>query len=411
MSIPKSSPMGASYIQCKALKGKRFYAASLTKPAEKVQLLSIANGESQAPLGIGASYASSSDGKDYLLWISGSTLFAQQFDAHKVQLIGAPRSLADRVAMTRAGGNVLLYSSFIPLRQFKWLDRTGTGAGLLGEPSSYVFIRISPDGRQVATIRTGTNNPDIWLVETERGVASRLTSGRGIHISPVWSPDGRTILFSGSTPFNIFRIPLDRAAVEERITESPNRQTVSDWSHDGHFIIYQEAAADTGYDLWVLAVTPEGRPAAGATPRPYIGAPFDQTQARFSPDDRWVAYQSDESGRLEVYVQAFPEPRKKFQISTASGMFPQWKSDGRELFYLSTDGKLMSVRLNLGADSQEVSVPHELFPLVSNFAGIDPYVAAPDGQRFLTTVPESGPEPLNVIVNWPSLLKKEATPQ
>jgi hypothetical protein len=193
--------------------------------------------------------------------------------------------------------------------------------------------------------------------------------------------------------------------------ESPNRQTVSDWSHDGHFTIYQEAAADTGYDLWVLEVTPEGRPAAGAKPRPYIRARFDQTLARFSPDDRWVVYQSDESGRFEVYVQAFPEPREKFPISNGGGMFPQRKSDGRELFYLSTDGKLMSVRLNLGADSLEASVPHALFPLPPDFAGITPYAVAPDGQRFLTTVTEDRPEPLNVIVNWPSLLKKEALTQ
>jgi hypothetical protein len=303
----------------------------------------------------------------------------------------------------------LLYGSSLPARQFKWFDRTGKNIGALGAPNAnaYVFARISPDTRRVVTIRSGSN-ADVWVLETERGVANGLTSGQGIHISPIWSPDGRTILFGFGAPFNIFRMSADGSGSKERVTQSPNRQTMYDWSHDGRFVIYQETAPDTGIDLWTLAVTPEGRPAPGSNPRPYLRVPFDQTQARFSSDDRWVAYQSDESGQFEIYVQAFPEPHEKFPISTGGGTFPEWGPSGSELYYVSKDGKLMSVKLKLAANKLEADPPHELFPMPAGFAGISPYEAARDGQRFLVGVTENGADPLNVVVNWPSLLKTDA---
>jgi Tol biopolymer transport system component len=406
---PQVIPGGRFLYTVQSLDGQTIFAASLTKPADKIGVLSVGRGESNTP-GTGAWYGSGSDGNDYLFWIRGWRLFAQQFEARKVQLIGEPRSLADHVGMARAASRVLLYSSFAPLRQFKWFDRKGTEIGVLGEPKPYVFARISPDGRRVATIHAGSN-PDIWLLEVGRGVASRLTAGRGFHISPVWSPDGRTFLFSSGTPFNIFRISSDGAGGEERVTESPNRQTVTDWSHDGRFILYQEAAPQTGYDLWSLAVTREGLLGPGAQPRPYIRAPFDQMQARFSPDDRWIAYQSDESGTPEIYMQTFPEPHEKIRISTGGGRLPQWGAGGRELFYSSRDGKLMSVALKLGANSAEAALPRELFAMPAGIAGSGSYEATPDGQRFLINDMLESTEPLNVIVNWTALLKQGSAAQ
>jgi Tol biopolymer transport system component len=240
-----------------------------------------------------------------------------------------------------------------PARQFQWLDRAGRQIGVLGEPGDYVFCRISPDGRRIATVRAGP--ADIWLLETARGVANRLTS-RGIHISPLWSPDGRTILFGSGSPLNLFRISAEGSGGEERVSKSEDRQVPSDWSKDGRLILYFETAADapdTGMDLWTLEVTPEGKPQPGAKPRPYIRAPFNQTLGRFSSDMKLVAYQSDESGRPEVYVQSFPETRDKVRISTAGGRNPEWGPDGRELFYVSLDGKLMAVAMKLGPRSVE----------------------------------------------------------
>jgi serine/threonine-protein kinase len=176
------------------------YAAMVRDPLQRVRLLSSTSSLS------GASYVRGDDGKDYLFWIRGTTLVGQQFDIDKLQLRGDSFSVADPAAAVSVSSKVLLYAPSFPARQFQWVDRAGRQVGILGEPGEYVFNRISPDGRHMVTVRAGP--ADIWLLETARGVASRLTS-RGIHISPLWSPDGRTILFSTGTPFNF--IPNFRA--------------------------------------------------------------------------------------------------------------------------------------------------------------------------------------------------------
>jgi serine/threonine-protein kinase len=374
------------------------YAASLAKPTERVRLLANASE---------GRYAQGADGEDYLLWIRDRTLMVQRFNAEKLGLIGEPHTLADPATMANSGSQVLLYGSSIGLRQFKWFDRKGNQLGVLGEPGPWAFNRLSPDARRLATIRAGSPS-DIWLLETARGIGNRLTSGPGTHIVPTWSPDGRTILYAFGSPFNLFRIASDGAGGEERVTTSPDSQRVHDWSRDGRFVIYDENAPDTGADLWVLKVTPEGRSLPGAKPWPFIRERFDQTAARFSPDTNWVAYHSDESGQFEVYVRSFPDPREKVRISTRGGVNPQWGPGVRELFYLSRD-KLMAVTLKPAGTSLEPSLPRELFPLPTGFgvAG-SPYEAAPDGQRFVISDIAASPEPLTVIVNWPALLKKGA---
>jgi Tol biopolymer transport system component len=293
------------------------------------------------------------------------------------------------------------------MRQFKWLDRSGNEVGLLGEPGPWAFMRFSPDRRRVATFRAGSNL-GIWLMEKDRGLATRLTSTPGLN--PIWSPDGRTILFSRNA---IYRIAADGTGTEERVTQPTSSQSLDDWSRDGRFIIYSEVAPDTGRDLWVLPVTPEGIASPGAKPWPFVRERFEQGQARFSPDSRWVAYQSDESGQFEVYIRSFPEPGEKRRISTGGGVYPQWGPSGQELFYLSRDGKLMVAPLKGGRTSLEASLPRELFALPASLGGLGlngprPYEVAPDGQHFLASDIAAGPEPLTVIVNWQALLKKGA---
>jgi Tol biopolymer transport system component len=373
------------------------HVASLAKPADRVRL--VANASE-------GRYAAGPNGEGYLLWIRNQTLVAQRFDTGRLQLIGEPHSLVSPAAMASAGSQVLLYGSSIALLQLKWLDRKGTETGFLGEPGTWVFNRVSPDGRRVVTVRAG-DTADVWLLETDRGVPSRLTYGPTAHLRPLWAPNGRTILFSLGPSFNMFRLSLAGGGSEERVTESPVRQLPLDWSRDGRFVLYTEAGPDTGLDLWVLPVTSEGRVSPGGKPWPFVRERFDQTEARFSPDGRWVAYQSDESGRNEVYVRSFPEPREKLRISTGGGLFPGWGTGGMELFYQSLDGKLMGVALRPARTTLEASLPRGLFSLPTGLPAPNIYEVAPDGQHFLAGDLAAGREPLNVIVNWPALLKKK----
>ena len=170
-------------------------------------------------------------------------------------------------------------------------------------------------------------------------------------------------------------------------------------------------ASGTNRDLWVLPVTPDGKADPAGQPRPYLLTPFNERYGRFSPEPspRWVTYDSDESGRYEVYIQTYPEPKGKWQISTGGGQYPAWSPDGREIFYVSAASKLMSVKLRVDADVVAPSTPVALFEVDDQGFSAPPYAVAPDGKRFLVRVPvESGGQPLEVILNWPALLKKSA---
>jgi Tol biopolymer transport system component len=387
------------------------YLASLSKPGERVRVLTTDTN---------ALYAAGGDGKSYLLWLRGGTLVAQEFDQVAGRLAGEPQRVADPVAKVGLVGEmnvavsagVVLYSAFNTFNQFIWLDRAGKPLGVVGEPAQYSTFRLSPDGRRVVASRDRPGATDLWLLEVGRGVAGRFTSNSSINHFPVWSPDGQTIVFDSGAPRNLFRKESSGIGNEQRLVQSPNPQYATDWSRDGRFVLYYEVTTGTQRDLGVLAVTPQGKPAPDATPRPYLRTPFNESWGRFSPEapPRWVAYQSDATGRYEVYIQAFPEARGEIRISTGGGQYPQWGAGGRELFYLSPDNKVMVVSLKLGADSADPSTPRELFPLPTLDVGLSPYDTAPDGQRFLVraTPGQAAAQPLTVIVNWPALLKKGA---
>jgi Tol biopolymer transport system component len=245
-------------------------------------------------------------------------------------------------------------------------------------------------------------------VDAERGLSSRFTASIFAN-NPVWSPDGRTLLFQSCCPINIFRKDVDSSSREQRVMESDHRQYPEDWSRDGRRMLYRDNTAGTGWDLWTLPVTLEGKP--DGEPKPYLRTPFSEWSGRFSPEPnpRWMAYQSDESGRDEIYIQAFPEARGKRKISTGGGRFPHWGPGGRELFYVSLDGKLMAVSLRLAGDALEPSSARELFAVPAAEGGVGVYDVSPDGQRFLVAQPQQASQGLTVIVNWPALLKKGAS--
>lgn len=404
ISHPRPLPGGRFLFHVAADKPENtgIFVASIANPAERTRVLTA------------APYAFYAGG--HLLWPKGSTLMAQPFDAATLQLSGEPQPIASPLNPTpspASAGGLLVYRSEETLRksQLTWFDHAGKASGTLGQLESISWFRLSPDGRRVvATHGNVATRGGLWTSDVDRNAWSRFTfQAEGASV-PIWSPDSRQIVFISGQPGNMYSKPANGAGTETRITNSPTRQWPTDWSRDGRFILYYELAPGTQRDLWILPVSPDGKPEL-AKARPYLNTKANEYVAKFSPEPspRWVAYRSDESGRDEVYIQAFPDPRGKWQISNGGGGYPEWSPNGRELYYVSLDAKLMAVSLQINADSIQPSAPRELFQLPEDDSGSSPYAVAPDGKRFLvrTTVNQES-KPLEVIANWPALLKSVA---
>ena len=392
------------------------YAARLARPDERIKLVaSEANGL----------YAALPDGKEYLLWLRGETLLAQEFKAAAFKLVGEPHVVADPVSKIQGNlgsmnasignGGMLLYNAFGTTNQlFTWFDRNGKPLGTVGDPDGYSTFRLSPDARRAIASRHRSDSNDLFLLDMATHLSSRFTLNSSFNVFPIWSPNGRTILFTATR--SLFRKDSDGAGNEQPVIPSQNPQYANDWSVDGSMVLFEEIAPGTQADLWSLRVTPDGKALPSGSrndpnPRPYLRTPFNEVNGHFSPEPspRWVAYESDESGPFEVYIAAFPDPRNKIRISTGGGQNPQWGAKGRELFYVAPGNKLMAVSLKLAPDSVEPSAPRELFVLpILEITHVSPYDAAPDGQRFLVRATPQASQPLTVIVNWPALLKNGA---
>jgi hypothetical protein len=387
------------------------YAALLSKPGERTKLVTTESKVMYAPC-IG--------GKGYLLWMRGGALVAQEFDPIKLTVSGDPQEVAPALIGTAQGElhatasatGLLMYGAFGELTQLAWWSWEGRPLKEVGDPMDGIaMFRPAPDERHIAVQRPTGEVHDLWLLDTDRGVTTRFTADRTLSTQPVWSPDGRMILFTHLGSSAILRKPANGIGDEEVVIQRPTTGLLPyDWSRDGRWVLARETSPDTKYDIWKLPLTADGKMQEGAAPTPYLKTRFNESQARFSPEPspRWVSYVSDESGRPEVYVDAFPEPRGKKRISTSGGQFPKWGADGRELFYVSPENKLMAVSLKQGSDALEPSAPRELFPLPmrSTLAGAT-YEPSRDGKRLLVlTSPEAAQQSLNVIVNWPALLKR-----
>jgi serine/threonine protein kinase len=355
-----------------------------------------------------------SNHKSYLLFKRGQSLVAQEWDSSTFKLIGQPSTLADTVGSGLASTYVLaaasstgllVYSAHTGISRPTWFDRTGNPLGEVGEPGPYWMFRLAPDGRRLAAVRDNA----LWLLDVERGVSSRFTDDIR-PMFPLWSRDGQTILFYRSFKPEIFRKDASGIGAADLLLPNSNF-TLLDWSRDGGSVLYQTVDPRTQRDLWTLPVSPDGRALPGTQPKLYLRTQFNEAQGRFFPEPkpRWIAYQSDETGRYEVYIRSFPDPRGAIRVSTGGGQYPQWSPDGRELYYVAPDYKLMAVSIKPGLDSLQPSAPRALFSLPVEELTFSPYEVAPDGQRFLVRASPQQAAPLTVIVNWPALLKEPAT--
>jgi serine/threonine protein kinase len=352
-----------------------------------------------------------------LLFVRQGTLFAQDFDPARLRLTGNAYPVAEQIAVGEEGtsGSVALstsqtgtvvYRSGLPReRQLVWVDRHGNELQKIGAPATSVLNpSISPDGRRIAVQRNVDGNIDIWLLEVSRGLFSRFTFEPSTEANPLWSPDGTRIVFASNRTgaLDIYQKSVAGADDQPPVIATPQTKTAMDWSLDGRFLLYRVTDSKLGFDIWSAPMVGDGKPF------PVVQTPFDERDAQFSPDGKWIAYQSNESGAFEIYVQPFPGPGTKERISTNGGAQVRWRRDGKELFYVALDGRLMAVPIRVVDEGQqlEAGTPIPLFNarIGSPVPALDrqQYIVAADGQRFLlnAVTGESRGSPITILLNW-----------
>jgi Tol biopolymer transport system component len=289
-----------------------------------------------------------------------------------------------------------------------WFDQRGQETAHVGEPDGNGVLgpALSPDGEHVAMYRTVDGNSDIWLMEVERGVRERFTMDGDGEVNPVWSPDRRRIAFSSNRDggaYNLYVKSISGPETELLLkTEDP--KSASSWSPNGRYLLYRNASPDTGYDIWALPFSNSGKP---EEPFPVVQTKAEEREAEFSPNGKWIAYQSLATGRSEVYIQPFPSDADSIllPVSTNGGAQPRWGSNN-QLFYIALDGQLMSVPIRYSPDGREIR-PQTPVSLFSTRVGgavhsndRQQYVVSLDGKRFLMNTLTEASSPITVILNW-----------
>jgi Tol biopolymer transport system component len=299
-----------------------------------------------------------------------------------------------------------------------WVDRKGAAKLLGAQPRAYAQPTLSPEGRRV-TVASQEANLDVWVYDTGRGGLARLTFQPGEDESPVWTPDGKKVAYSSSLSGKARTIlwkNSDGSGTEDPLVASGYHTHLSSFSSDGRFLAYTDYDPITRGDIWVLpldenATSHSGGGVSGRQPRVFLQTPFNERDAKFSPDGHWIAYSSDESGSDQIYVQAFPGPGGKWQVSADGGYGPTWAANGRELFY--RNGDTMMVVSVTTRPSFSAMPPRVLFEgkFEENNRRESNYDVAPDGQHFLmikASEAETGPTQLHLVVNWFEELKQRA---
>ena len=348
----------------------------------------------------------------YLLYVRDGALFAQPFDERTARIHGEPRTIASDThyffgpslgVFSASQTGVVAYQTSVPASRLVWFTRDGKEAGQLGEPAVVKGIRISPDGSNVAMdIRDNrVGSSDIWVVDIARRTSTRLHSDAADEIMPFWSTDGSKVIYRSDRhgPPDIWEIAVGNPGSEKAVLELPAVQQPEDVSRDSRRLVYLNETATTVWNIFLLTLD------GNSKPTPWLPTRFNQTSPRFSPDGRWIAYESDESGAPEVYVALSEGGGEKRRLSPAGGRMPRWRGDGKELYYHAPDGFIMAVTVTAGA-RWESSTPTALVhvgPEIKN------YDVMPNGSRFLVVLPADRVQesPLRVILNWTTALNSE----
>jgi Tol biopolymer transport system component len=340
---------------------------------------------------------------------------AQPFDPSSGALSGAPTPVAEgvvydsgvwRAVFSASRNGILAYEpggSTTLSEQLEWRDRAGKQIGTVGEPQAYFDVEVSHDGKRVVTV-IGDPASDVWIYDLEHGVRTRFTFHPAQTTGAVWSPDDSRIAFLSnySGRFAVYVKASNGSGEETRIAELPSLGNATDWSPDGKLLLTDWVAPETGRDIWVVPL------AAGEKPYALLKTPAREAQARFAPDNRWVAYVSNESGQDEVYVTPFPNVGAKWQVSNGGGTLPRWNRDGKELFFLRPDNTVMAAPVKDASATFSVGSPQPLLKLNLPPGSPGSFAVAPDGRRILATSSLGGETtvPLSVIANWTAKVKK-----
>ena len=380
------------------------FVGSLSQPMRSVKLLDVPSIYTQVP--------------GSLLAQRGSTLLAYPFDSASLKITGNPATVVDDLGFSfdAAGDGVLAYTPLTThgyvtrpeeRSQLTWFSRTGRRLGSIGPPAAYGWPALSPDGSRVVVERVTSWDPieaDLWVLDSQTSREQRLTFSPGRESDPVWSPDGRDVAFAcvREASVTLCRRPASGAGTEEVLARLKGRNYPTDWSRDGHLVLYSAFNVGVSINEGIFALRADG----DRTPRELVNTQAYEHQARLSPDGKWLAYASDESGWPEVYVQRLDRAGDRRLISVQGGAQPFWRGDGNELFYLALDMKMMAVSVTSGNDLR-VGNPTPLFELpypVESFYDIrNIYDVTPDGRRFLVNLPTAMPPPpsISVVLNWP----------
>jgi eukaryotic-like serine/threonine-protein kinase len=347
----------------------------------------------------------------YLLFGRGTSLMAQAFDAKRLQVSGEPFVLADRVAYsadnallsaTVSENRTLAYETAISQEaQLAVFDRSGKQLRAIGPSAVYGSFQVAPDEKKVATTRYDptTGSYDVWVLDTARDIFSRLTVNPANDLNPVWSRDGRDVVFQSDRGgmYNLYQKSASGATDEALVLKSEYDKSPSDFSPDGRYLLYSSNGPKHAGEVWMMPLFGDRQPV------PLVQSQAEERDAHVSPDGKWMAYVSNESGRYEVYATSFPKPGETMQISNRGGGFPRWRQDGKELFYISEDNKVSAVALRKSR-SFEPGPPHLLFPTSpqTGFAVLE------NGKKFLLTLLNAnvGTRPIRVVINWPAGEKK-----